>query len=379
MLTALYQANVNAPVFQRIIELRDKAARLVGFENHAAFRISGRMAKTPTRVNTMLQEIRDLTEDGVRADTATLLSYKKKDCEERGAPFDGKLRFWDRLFCSRLRRSKEFSVDEVATSQYFPAEPTFGGMLKVFEELFGFVFVRLSEFDRARISPTGKSENIAWHPDPSIYSVWDDDEAGGGFCGYLYLDLQSRDNKYSHDACFTLQSGFMQEDGSEFYLSTVLICNLPKPSAAKPALLKHNDVVTIFQRTRPRHPHPRHQVDLRPGARRRWRLYGGSLADARKLVLDAERGEAALGSLGHGRANPRRNVGEAGSGQEHERGAVGEGQRPHRAIRHGDTLWRVAGARQGDELRQDLERTESRAHWPPLSRGNVNVRRSACN
>ncbi len=237
---------MNAPLFQKIIELRDEAARLVGFKNHAEFRISGRMAKTPERVNTMLQNIKDLTEDGVKAHVATLLGYKKKDCERRGAPFDGKLYFWDRLFYSRVRRSNEFSVDEVATSQYFPAEPTFNAMLKVFEELFGFVFVQLNEADRARVSPTGKSEDIAWHPDASIYSVWDDDEAGGGFRGYLYLDLQSRDNKYSHDACFTLQSGFMHQDGSEFYPSTVLLCNLPKPSAAKPALLKHDDVVTIF-------------------------------------------------------------------------------------------------------------------------------------
>ncbi|KAJ4158354.1 uncharacterized protein LMH87_008884 [Akanthomyces muscarius] len=220
MLAVVNRANVNAPLFQKIIELRDEAARLVGFKNHAEFRISGHIA--------------------------TLLSYKKKDCEERGALFDGKLYFWDKLFYSRVRRSKEFSVDEVATSQYFPAELTFSAMLKVFEELFGFVFVHLSEADRARISPTGKSEDIAWHPDASIYSVWDDDEAGGGFRGYLYLDLQPRDNKYSHDACFTLQSGFRNEDGSEFYPSTVLICNLPKPSAAKPALLKHHDVVTIF-------------------------------------------------------------------------------------------------------------------------------------
>lgn len=237
---------MNAPVFQQIIELRDEAARLVGFKNHAEFKISGQMAKTPERVNVMLQNIKDLTEDGIKTDIACLLEYKKADCEERGAPFDGKLYFWDKLFYARVRRSKEFNVDEVATSQYFPAETTFNAMLKVFEELFGFVFVALSETDRAKLSPTGKSEDIAWHPDASIYSVWDDDKAGGGFCGYLYLDLQSRDNKYSHDACFTLQSGFMHEDGSEFFPSTVLLCNLPKPSTTKPALLKHDDVVTIF-------------------------------------------------------------------------------------------------------------------------------------
>lgn len=203
------------------------------------------MAKTPETVTTMLQEIRDRTADGVKADIDTLLEYKRKDCEERGAPFDGKLYFWDKLFYTRVRRNKEFSVDEAATSQYFPAEPTFDAMLKVFQELFGFIFVQLTEKNRARISPTGKSADIAWHPDATIYSVWDDD-AGAGFRGYLYLDLQSRDNKYSHDACFTLQSGFRNQDGSDFYPSAVLLCNLPKATPAKPALLKHDDVVTIF-------------------------------------------------------------------------------------------------------------------------------------
>ncbi|KAJ2968158.1 hypothetical protein NQ176_g9314 [Zarea fungicola] len=116
MIAVVNRANKNAPLFQKIIELRDEAARLVGFKSHAAFKISSRMAKTPETVYSMLQNIKELTEEGIKQDIATLLEYKKKDCEERGAPFDGKLYFWDKLFYSRVRRSKEFNVDEVAVS-----------------------------------------------------------------------------------------------------------------------------------------------------------------------------------------------------------------------------------------------------------------------
>ncbi|OAA72291.1 metallopeptidase MepB [Cordyceps fumosorosea ARSEF 2679] len=252
MLAVVSRANVNAPLFQRIIELRDEAARLVGFDNHAEFRISARMAKTPARVHAMLQTILDLTEDGVRADVAALLRHKQADCVARGAPFDGTLHFWDRLFYSRVRREVEFGVDEAAVAQYFPVGPTVAAMLAMLGELFGLVFVRMDEeADRARISPTGRAGDVAWHPDASLYSVWDDDDdeqGGGAFCGYLYLDLHPRDGKYGHDACFTLQSGFTRPDGRPFHPSAALLCNLPGPAAegSKPALLHHADVVTVL-------------------------------------------------------------------------------------------------------------------------------------
>ncbi|PHH59998.1 hypothetical protein CDD81_2202 [Ophiocordyceps australis] len=236
----------NVPLFHEIIELRDEAARMLGYDNHASLRIEQKMAKSTERVNSFLGDLRKRLSPGGANEIEHLLEYKQRDCEARNAPFDGSIYMWDVSFYSRLVKEKEYNVDETEISQYFPVQPTFSEMLKIFEELLGLVFVELKAEDRARLSPTNKAEDIVWHEDVVVYSVWDEEKAGGGFCGYLYLDLHPRDNKYGHNANFNLEPGYLYKDGSRHYPATALVCNFSKPSPHKPALLKHHEVVTLF-------------------------------------------------------------------------------------------------------------------------------------
>lgn len=240
------KVNNNVEIFKEIMVLRDEAARLLGYPNHASVRIEEKMAKSPTRVNEFLGDLRTRLAPGGKKEVEKLLEYKKRDYEERGIPFDGNFYMWDAGYYTRIMKEKEYSVDEVAISQYYPAESTFAGMLKIFEEIFGFVFVELGPEDRARLSPTGKAEDISWHEDVIVYSVWDEAAKGGEFCGYLYLDLFPRDNKYGHYANFGIEPGFLTVDGKRSYPSTSLVCNFSKPTATKPSLLKHHEVVTFF-------------------------------------------------------------------------------------------------------------------------------------
>jgi metallopeptidase MepB len=240
------KANINVPLFQEIIELRDEAARLLGYNNHASVKIESKMAKNPEKVNEFLGDLRTRLVAGGEKEVKQVLEYKKRDYEERGLSFDGNLYMWDVQYYSRIMKEKEYSVDEVKISQYFPVDSTFAGMLKIFEEIFGFRFVEIKGEDRAKLSPTGKAEDIVWHEDVSIYSVWDDESAGGSFCGYLYLDLHPRDNKYGHNANFNLAPGYTKKNGERSYPVTALVCNFSKPSPNKPSLLKHHEVVTLF-------------------------------------------------------------------------------------------------------------------------------------
>ena len=204
------------------------------------------MAKTTENVNVFLGDLRTRLAEGGEKEIARLLEYKKNDYEERGLDFDGNFYMWDTSFYSRILKEKEYNVDEIKISQYFPVESTFAGMLKIFEEIFGFVFVELKEDERARLSPTGKAEDIVWHEEVLVYSVWDDEAGGSGFCGYLYLDLHPRDNKYGHNANFNIEPGYITEDGKRHYPATALVCNFSKASPKKPSLLKHHEVVTLF-------------------------------------------------------------------------------------------------------------------------------------
>lgn len=119
-------------------------------------------------------------------------------------------------------------------------------MLKIFEELFGLAFVEIVGKDRDSIAETGKGDDIVWHKDVQVFSVWDDEGEGGGFVGYLYLDLFPRDGKYGHAANFNLQPGYIDTNGTRRYPATALVCNFSKPTPKKPSLLKHDEVVTLF-------------------------------------------------------------------------------------------------------------------------------------
>lgn len=153
-------------------------------------------------------------------------------------------------FYDTLMLEKEFSLDQEAIAEYFPLETTIRGMLQIFEELFGLVFVQITGAERDAISETGKGEDIVWHPDVQVFSVWDDEGEGSGFVGYLYLDLHPRDGKYGHAANFNLQPGYIDADGTKRYPATALVCNFSKPTKTKPSLLKHDEVVTLFHEVR---------------------------------------------------------------------------------------------------------------------------------
>lgn len=241
------KCNQNMPLFKETLLLRDEAARLLGYPDHATFRIEDKMAKTPKTVNDFLGNLRTRLAPGGKKEIAHLLELKKADVEARGEKFDGNYYLWDHRFYDRLMIEKEYSIDENKISDYFPLKQTVAGMLNIFEKLFGFVFVELSPEDKAAISPTGKAEDISWHEDVKLFSVWDDEAEGSDFVGYLYLDLHPRSGKYGHAANFNMQPGFLQADGkSRRYPATALVCNFSKPTPKKPSLLKHEEVVTLF-------------------------------------------------------------------------------------------------------------------------------------
>jgi len=196
----LKQCNANVPLFREAIILRDEAARLLGYPDHASFRIEDKMAKTPKTVLDFLGDLRtQLTPGGVR-ETEHLKELKKEDLKSRGleASYDGNYYLWDHRFYDRLMVENEYSIDEQKIAEYFPLQSTIEGMLQIFEELFGLVFVQIEGAERDKISETGKGDDIVWHEDVKLFSVWDDEGEGGSFSGYLYLDLHPRPGKYGH-------------------------------------------------------------------------------------------------------------------------------------------------------------------------------------
>lgn len=238
--------NQNVPLFREAILLRDEAARLLGYPNHAAFKIEDKMAKTPKTVDDFLGDLRQRLTAGGGDERKVLTALKKQDVENRGLEFDDHYFLWDNRFYDRMLLEKDYSLDQEKLAEYFPLQSCIRSMLEIFEQLFGLAFVEITGSDRAAISTSSNGDDIVWHPDVQLFSVWDDEGEGSGFVGYLYLDLHPREGKYGHAANFNLKPGFIDENGKRSYPATALVCNFSKPTPKKPSLLKHDEVVTLF-------------------------------------------------------------------------------------------------------------------------------------
>jgi len=247
------QGEKNIPLFKETIRLRDEAARLLGYPSHAAYVLEPTMAKTPEAVKGLLDDLTARSNRHKDADIARLLERKRTDLEAKGLPFDGEVYEWDTAYYTRLLAAEELSVDPITIADYFPLQPTVTAMLDLFGSLFGFVFTQVHEADRPRLSPTGRGDDLLWHPDVLMYTVWNaDDVLDGAFVGYLYLDLHPRDGKYGHAQCHAVQLGYYRPAGADgkpgktSYPSTSLLANFTAPTADGPSLLRYGEVTMLF-------------------------------------------------------------------------------------------------------------------------------------
>lgn len=201
------KCNNNVALFHETLILRDEAARLLGYPNHAAFRIEDKMAKTPATVDEFLGDLRKRLASGGLEEIEKLKLLKCEDLKSRNQQDldDGHYYLWDHRYYDRLMIEKEYALDQEKIAEYFPLSTTIRGMLEIFEQLFGMAFVEITGDGRDKLAASGKGSDIVWHEDVQVFSVWDDEGEGGGFSGYLYLDLFPREGKYGHAANFNLQ------------------------------------------------------------------------------------------------------------------------------------------------------------------------------
>ena len=221
-------------------------AQLLGFQDFSSYALEGKLAKNTEVVSQFLDNLCTKLTPQAQKELKHLKKLKAEECKACSIPDDGEYYFWDHRYYRRLLTETEYEVDELKVSEYFSLDNTVAGMLRIFETVMGFVFIQLNTTELPKLSPTGKAEDVVWHSDVIVYSVWDDESEGHGFVGYLFMDLHPRTGKYSHECNTNFQPGFTYKDGTRHYPSTALICSFTPPTPQKPSLLKHHEVVTLF-------------------------------------------------------------------------------------------------------------------------------------
>ena len=216
-------ANDNRPLVIEITHLRAQRARLLGFDNHAAFVTADETAKTPGAVWDLLGRLAPAAARNARVEQADLQAV----IDAEGGGFE--LAAWDWAFYTEKVRRAKYDVDTAAMRPYFELESVLqNGVFFAANRLYGLTF-------------TARPDLVGWHPEARVFEVTAENGAALG----LYIgDFYSRDSKRGGAWMNALvsQSELLGTD-------TTVVCNnlnVSKPAAGQPTLLTYDEVTTLF-------------------------------------------------------------------------------------------------------------------------------------
>lgn len=236
------KCEANRAVLAEALKLRQECAQILGYTDHAQFRLEDKMAKSPAAVRTFLDDLRNKLTPFAQKEIAKLRALKAEDLGKTLEEVE--LRSWDYQFYTRILLEREYALNEELVREYFSLTRVIAEMLKIFEQVLGLKF---------RQVPDAFQRGLVWHEDVTLWEVWNSPEAlaafpeDSEFVGHFYLDLFPRPGKYTHAACWDLQPGNVLYDGKTRQFPVAgMVANFTKPTGEKPSLLKHDEVVTLF-------------------------------------------------------------------------------------------------------------------------------------
>jgi oligopeptidase A len=217
----------NSARIEQIMALRHEAARLLGFANAVEESLATKMAASPAEVMEFLHDLAERARPVAQQELITLRAFAQA---ELGIDT---LESWDVGYASEKLRQREYALDEEQLKPYFPLPAVLDGLFQLTGKLYG-------------IHLTQRAVDV-WHPDVRYYDVQDAD--GRVFAG-AYLDLYARNGKRGGawmDVCRARFDDAAAPEGIGKQLPVAfLTCNFAPPTEGKPALLTHDDVLTLF-------------------------------------------------------------------------------------------------------------------------------------
>jgi peptidyl-dipeptidase Dcp len=213
----------NKAILLRIAALRAERAKLLGYATHADFVLEERMAKTADRVYDLLHQLWSPALALARREAADL---EAKIAEEG---HDFKLEAWDwRYYAEKVKKSR-YDLDENEVRQYFTLERTLEGAFYVASRLYGISLIERHDIPK-------------YHAEVRTFEVKD---ADGSHLGVFLVDFHPRPSKRG-GAWANRYRGQQIRDGSDIRPVIVNVCNFTRPTGDKPALLRLEEVETLF-------------------------------------------------------------------------------------------------------------------------------------
>ena len=213
----------NQEITLKIAKLRFERANLLGYKTHSDFVLEERMAQTPEKVKTFLNDLLAKAKPAAEREFAQLTAFAKE--------MDGidQLEKWDGTYYSEKLKQKLFDFDDEKLKPYFKLENVLNGAFTIANKLFGLTFIEVFDIDK-------------YHEEVTTYEVKDE---FGELVSIFYADFFPRKGKRNGAWMTSFKSKYIKEGKNERpHISNV--CNFTKPTETKPSLLTFNEVTTLF-------------------------------------------------------------------------------------------------------------------------------------
>lgn len=211
----------NKKNIQRIVELRQNRAELLGFGSHADFVLAERMAGNTNTVNDFLQDLLQKAKPFGIKDIESLKPLAAEDGIDELMPFD------HAYYAEKLREEK-YDFSEESLRPYFPLNQVLVAAFKAAGRLYDLQFVERNDV------PT-------YHDEVSVYEVLEH----GKHKALFYADFHPRKGKRS-GAWMTDFKGQYQDEQGNHRPHISIVCNFSKATGKIPSLLTFQEVTTLF-------------------------------------------------------------------------------------------------------------------------------------
>lgn len=213
----------NEEIVLNIVRLRHERAQLLGYPSHAHFVLEERMAQTPEKVVSFLNDLLVKAKPAAEKEFNELTAYAQKT--------DGidQLQKWDSSYYSEKLKQERFNLDDEVLKPYFQLENVLNGAFEVANKLYGLTFTEVHNIDK-------------YHKDVQTFEVTDE---SGNLVAVFYSDFFPRKGKRNGAWMTSFKSQWIKNSVNERpHIS--IVCNFTPPTTSKPSLLTFNEVTTLF-------------------------------------------------------------------------------------------------------------------------------------
>ncbi|MDR2223649.1 MAG: M3 family metallopeptidase [Flavobacteriaceae bacterium] len=205
-----------------LVAKRAEKAKLLGFENYAAWSLQNTMAESTDNAIGILKELVPYANEAAKVEIKEI----QEAIAKTGESFEVNAADWD-YYAEKIREEK-YALNQNELKPYFEMNAVLEkGVFFMAKQLYGLTFKERKDL------PT-------WHEDVKVYEIFNEDKSP---LGLFYTDYYQRDSKRGG----AWMSNIVEQSHLLKHKPVIYnVANFQKPAKGQPTLLTQDNVITIF-------------------------------------------------------------------------------------------------------------------------------------